>query len=275
MKQNFIMQYENYCQLRGLAKRTIAIYSSIVSRYLSHVNNKPDKATTEQIICFALKSNSSRSREQVIGALQHFYKGVLHQPKRLKFIPKVKRQEFIPNILTIQEAQSLINNTKNLKHKAILALIYYGALRISEAVNFKIEHLNKNGVAKIVQSKGAKDRMIPITPECVDILRQYYKKYKPQEYLFNGQNRPSYSPKSIQKILQQQLAKNNIVKHIRVHDLRHSRATHLLDAGVDIKFLKDFLGHRKIETTERYLHTSTKSLQLVIEKADSTMKIAA
>ena len=104
-------------------------------------------------------------------------------------------------------------------------------------------------------------------------LRAYYKKYNPEVYLFNGQNSPQYNTNSISKVLKQQLFKNNINIKIRVHDLRHSRATHLLNNGIDIKFIQQLLGHRKLETTQRYLHLTTSNLQQAIQQAD--LKLAS
>ena len=262
-----IEQYQRFLQLRNLAPRTIKIYFSIVARFLEQ-HPEPLETSNDDIITFALQGNASRTREQTIGALQHLFKGVYNQPKRLEYILKVKREEYLPDILSVDEMQRIFRGTKNLKHKAILSLIYYGALRISEAVNLKIEQIDKSGIIKIVQSKGAKDRKVPLNNECMHVLRMYYKKYKPKLYLFNGQNKPTYSDKSIQKILKAQLTKQCINKNVTVHGLRHSRATHLLDAGMDIKFLKELLGHTKIETTERYTHLTTTSLQQAIDKAD-------
>lgn len=266
---NTLKNYQNYLKLRNLAPRTIEIYSRIVSNFLEFSNNKPLAVSNAQIINFTLQANASRSREQIIGALQHMYTGVYNKPQQLKYIPRVKREQFLPNILTVQEINLLFNAVKNIKHKAILVLIYYGALRISEVISLQIQHINKNGTLKIVQAKGKKDRMVPVPENCINLLRHYYKTYQPNTYLFNGQTQIQYSAESITKILKQNLLKINIRKKIRVHDLRHSRATHLLEGGIDIRFLQELLGHKKIETTQRYTHVQTASLKNAITKADT------
>lgn len=266
---NHLKNYKAYLKLRNLAPRTISQYYKILSDFIKH-NPEPINARSNDIIKFALTKNASRSRQQVIGALKHFYIGVLNKPQTFKFIPNVKRQEFIPEILTKKEALMLIGSIQNKKHQAIIALIYYGALRISEALNLKIENINHNHTIRIVQGKGRKDRIIPLPLACIEILRTYFMSYKPTVYLFNSYKKGTqYSPMSVKKVLEINLQKNNIIKKIRVHDLRHSRATHLLDAGVSIEHLRLFLGHKKISTTQRYIHTSVSGLQNAIEKADN------
>lgn len=265
-----LIEYQNYLKLRNLSPRTIQAYSRIVSKFLNHIEVPPLNVDNATMVEFSLQGNATRSREQIIGALKHLYIGVFNTPRKLQFLPKVKREQFIPNTLTVDQVKQLINSYRNLKHKAIIALIYYGALRISEVVNLKIEHISKDGTIKIVQSKGAKDRIVPLPDECIDILRQYYKKYRPDKYLFTGQKN-IYSTRSIKKLLDQGLNRISVTKIIRVHDLRHSRATHLLNAGLDIKFLKELLGHKNIKTTEMYLHLETTSIKNAILTAQTVM----
>lgn len=263
-------QYKNYLKLRNLSPRTIHTYSRIVSKFMDHIEVPPLNVDNATMIEFSLQGKATRSREQIIGALKHLYIGVYNSPRRLRFLPKVKREHFIPNTLTVTEVKKLIDSYRNLKHKAIIAIIYYGALRISEAVHLKVEHISKDGTIKIVQSKGAKDRIVPLPDECIKILRDYYKKYRPAEYLFTGQKN-LYSTRSIKKVLDQGLRRVKVTKLIRVHDLRHSRATHLLNAGLDLKFLKELLGHKNIKTTETYLHLETTSIKNAILTAQTVM----
>lgn len=261
---NYIKDYKNYLQLKNLAPRTIDQYAKIVQRYIKFTKGNPVTATSNDIIKFSLTAQASRTRQQTIGALKHFYFGVLNKPQTFKFIPNVKRTEFIPNTLTITEVKQLLDNVTNLKHKAMLSLLYFGALRRSELLNIKIEHINKDSTIKIVQGKGRKDRIVPIPEDCIQHLRHYFKTFQPKIYLFNGQNAVQYSPMSLNKVLQINLKKLNITKKIRLHDVRHSRATHLLDLGVDIEYIRQFLGHKKITTTQRYIHTSIASLKNAI-----------
>lgn len=261
---NYLENYKNYLRLRNLAPITIEQYTKIVNRFLKYTKGNPILATSNDIIKFALQENSAKSKQQTIGALKHFYVGVLNKPQTFKFIPSVKQTEFVPEILTKEEVQQLLDSTKNLKHKAMLSLLYYGALRRSELLNLKIEQIHKDQTLRVVQGKGRKDRVVPIPETCLHVLRIYYKKYRPDQYLFNGQASKKYSPMSLNKVLQKNLKHLNLTKHIRLHDIRHSRATHLLESGVDIEFIRQLLGHKRLTTTQRYLHISTQSLKTAI-----------
>lgn len=261
---NHLENYKNYLQLRNLAPRTIDQYSKIVARYLKYIKGNPVSATNQQIIKFALTENAARSKQQTIGALRHFYVGVLNKPQSFKFIPNVKRPEFTPQTLTKQEVENLLNLTTNLKHKAMLSLLYYAALRRSELLNIQIGHINQDQTIRVVNGKGRKDRVVPIPKKCIELLRLYYIQYKPKIYLFNGQAAQQYSPMSLQKVLRNSLSKLKTNKKIRLHDIRHSRATHLLESGIDVEYIRQILGHKRISTTQQYLHLSNHALKTAI-----------
>lgn len=268
--ENYIKQYQNYLKIRGLAFRTISIYTSILKKFLMQ-HPSPKAATQDQIIQFMLARGQARTVKQAHGALNHFFIGVLHS-HAIKKIPQPKVAEYIPNILSEAEVHALINSIKNLKHEAIIQLIYSCALRVGEAINLKIEHISKaSNQIKIVAGKGDKTAYVPIPEATKNLLRLYYYHYRPKIYLFEGFGNKKYSKSSIRKILDKALKTAGIVKHIRVHDLRHSRATHLLQNGMDIKLLKEILRHKKIVTTERYTHLTTKDLEKAMFMADSNI----
>ena len=269
--KNYILNYQNYLKIRGLAPRTITIYTSIVEKFLK-LHPVPGEVEKVDIIQFIVKRGAARTMKQSLGALNHFYKGVLNSNIILT-IPKPKDTYYIPNILSEIEVVSVINTIQNLKHEAIIQLIYSCALRVSEVINLKVVDISKTkNVIKIVNGKGGKSAYVPIPEETKILLREYYLKYKPTEYLFTGQTTPKYSASSIRKVLNKAVDAANIKKHIRLHDLRHSRATHLLENGVGIKFIKEILRHKKIETTERYLHLATNTLEIEMQKADQQIK---
>lgn len=270
--QNFIKTYQNYLKIRGLSPRTIKIYKSILIKYLAIYPN-PKQVNQPQIVEFMLQRGQSRTIKQTHGALNHFYKGVLNL-NAIKKIPQPKSPVFVPNILTEYEANLLINNIKNLKHEAIIQLIYSCALRVSEALNLKVSDISKfDNNIKIVAAKGNKTSYVPIPEPTKNLLRLYYYHYKPKVYLFEGSPGKKYSVSSVRKILNKNLKSVGIFKKIRIHDLRHSRATHLLQNGMDIKILKDILRHKKLDTTERYLHLTTKTLETAMLKADQEINI--
>lgn len=268
--KNYIKSYQNYLKILGLASRTIAIYSAIIVKFLKQYPD-PLVVTQDQIIAFMLQRGSARTIKQTHGALNHFFKGVLHKGC-IKKIPQPKASEFVPNILSETETHQLLGNIKNLKHEAILQLIYSCALRVGEALNLKVEHISKTeNKIKIVNAKGNKTAYVPIPEPTKNLLRLYYYHYRPQTYLFEGAPGNKYSVSSVRKVLNTTLLKTGITKRIRIHDLRHSRATHLLQNGMPIKMLKDLLRHKKIATTERYTHLSTANLETAMLEADTNI----
>lgn len=269
--ENYIENYQNYLKMVGLSNRTITIYTSIIKKFLCEHPN-PETAKKHEIIAFMLQRGSARTIQQTHGALNHFYVGVLNM-NHIKKIPQPKTTNYVPNILTRAEMHQVVFSIKNIKHEAIIQLLYSCALRVSECLNLKITDISKTeNQIKIVSGKGNKTAYVPIPEETKNLLRLYYSYYKPKVYLFEGPKGAKYSKSSVRKILNTALKNANIKKHIRVHDLRHSRATHLLENGVDIKLLKEILRHKKIETTERYTHLTTATLQAVMQIADAKMQ---
>lgn len=147
--------------------------------------------------------------------------------------------------------------------------IYSAGLRISEAIHLKIKDIDSQRMQiRVEQSKGKKDRYTLLAAKTLEILRMYVKEYKPKDYLFEGQNGEQYSDRSIQAILKMALAKTNIKKHVTVHTLRHSFATHLLENGTDLRYIQNLLGHGNSKTTEIYTHVTTKGFNQIKSPLD-------
>ncbi len=183
---------------------------------------------------------------------------------------KYRRERKLPDVLDINEVKEILSNIKNLKHKTIISLIYSCGLRISEAVNLKVTDIDSERMMiKIVQAKGKRDRYIPLSEKMLYLLREYYKIYKPDKYLFEGQTKDFYSARSIQAILKSAIAKTNISKKITVHSLRHSFATHLLEQGTDISLIQKLLGHKDIKTTLLYTQISSSQLSKIKNPFDT------
>ncbi|MFC0605876.1 tyrosine-type recombinase/integrase [Winogradskyella pulchriflava] len=275
-KTELIELYKLYISLSCTGK-TIYRYTRIIELFFNTTND-PYNATYGQVLKFVSGFKSISAKKQAQGALMHFYKGVIPKPGLIVRLPKIKSAQALPEILSEKEIALVLSNISNLKHKAIISTIYFNALRISEVINLHINHINgSNRTLHIKFSKGAKSRIIPFSKDLHELLRSYYKKYRPKAYLFEGQAKPRYNASSIRKILQRALDKSNISRKITPHCLRHSRATHLLSNGMDIKLLSEFLGHSKLETTERYIHLKTSDLMEAIMLADNRIssKIAA
>jgi integrase/recombinase XerD len=161
--------------------------------------------------------------------------------------------------------KSILDAHYNIKHKVMLSLIYSCGLRCGELLNLKPDDIDsKRNIVLIKQSKGKKDRIVPLSIKILEMLRDYYSVYKPSNYLFEGQNKGQpYDARSLQLVLKQALQKTNIKKPVTLHWLRHSYATHLLESGTDLLYIQELLGHNSSKTTEIYTHVSTKSIQQI------------
>ena len=165
----------------------------------------------------------------------------------------------------------ILETPRNLKHKAMLSLIYSCGLRSGELLRLMPQHIDsKRGLVIIKQSKGRKDRIVPLSPKILELLRVYFKSYKPKKWLFEGQiEGEMYDERSLQLVLKQCLLRAKISKPVTLHWLRHSYATHLLESGTDLRYIQELLGHTSSKTTEIYTHVSNKELQRIISPFDT------
>ena len=180
----------------------------------------------------------------------------IHRPKRAKVLP---------NVLSKEEVKKILDAHSNLKHKAMLSMIYSCGLRRGVLLNLKFSDIDsKRNIVLLKNAKGKKDRIAPLSPKILAMLRTYYKEYKPKNWLFEGQKQgEQYSEKSLQSVLKQALQKVGITKPVTLHWLRHSYATHLLESGTDLRYIQELRGHSSSKTTEIYTHVSTKNIQQI------------
>lgn len=277
--QELIQQFITELQCRKYAASSINIYTSCLGIFLKAMNGKPKPLPFEEIKKFLAGITNQNYHKQFTATIRHFYRMVLKQPVQMDDIPFPRPTHYLPVVLSVQEVQRIINAADNLKHKAILQIIYSCGLRISEPTKIECSktncHLDTNRKLLLVKgAKGFKDRLVPIPDATAELLRTYWKQYKPLRLLFEGQGRAQYSTRAIQQIFKKTLRKAGIMKQATPHSLRHSRATHLSDAGVDIYKIKDFLGHNNIKTTEGYLHLAKQSLVNHIANADAIIAMA-
>ena len=207
-----------------------------------------------------------------MNALKFYYEQVLKREKLFWEIPRPKKPLLLPKLLNEVEIAKLFNSLGNRKHKAMLFLAYSAGLRVSEIVALKIADIDSIRMQIFVgRAKGKKDRYVNLSPVVLDILRKYIKEYKPRPlvYLFESdQTFTAYPTRTVQQIFANAKHKAGIRKEVGVHSLRHSFATHLLEKGTDIKYIKELLGHFNIKTTERYLHVSKKQLVNIVNPFD-------
>ena len=265
-------------KLKAYSPSTMKTYLNEVSHFLQVLQDKPaDNLTPEQlkrylVYCFEklkLKENTLHSK---INALKFYYEQILGREKFFREIPRPKKALQLPNVMGEKEITRLFNAVNNLKHKAILFTAYSAGLRVSEVVHLKLKDIDSDRMQiKIEASKGKKDRFVNLSPILLDVLRSYIKncKRKPTVYLFEREiaGEP-YSSRSAQKVFQRARHTANISKNISFHSLRHSFATHLLEKGIDIRYIKDILGHFDLKTTERYTHVSRDKLIQVTSPLD-------
>lgn len=267
MNTNYLHDFEVFLKSRKMADSTIRSYSSMLRKFLHQHKKSPQNITIKEIQAY-LADKSRSEVKQTVGALRILYGDVLNCPKKLHKIRYPKKQKTIPDVLSKDEVQQIIDSIHNVKQKAMIQLAYDCGLRVSEVINLKMSDYDKAFKQfHIRQSKGAKDRIVPVTDRTIDMLNRYYMLYRPVDYLFAGQTRPQYSTSSLQTIIRRAVQQLGIRKRIKFHTLRHSKATHLSNAGVKIQHIAQFLGHSSTKTTEIYLHTANEELNDIIRNA--------
>ena len=266
-----VVEFKKWMRSKRYSENTIKTYAEALRTFLHYFNQKPiEEITNKDVINFNndyIRGNnfSASYQNQLVNAIKLFFRTVRNTKIETEKIHRPKREKLLPNVLSKDEVKAILNASGNIKHKAMLSLIYSCGLRRSELLKQKPSDVDsKRGILIIRQSKGKKDRIAPLSLKIIDMLRDYYKAYKPKNFLFEGQYEgEQYSEKSLQSILKQAVAKTGINKPVTLHWLRHSYATHLLESGTDLRYIQEILGHKSSKTTEIYTHVSTKSLQKI------------
>jgi len=264
-------------ELRGLSPETQKIYLHHVtnlSRYFNSSSCRLGKKEIKEYLLYLLreKKASSSTVNLCYSALKFLYARTLKREWVMEKIPRLRSTKKLPVVLERQEVESLFSVTSNLKHRAILMLIYSSGLRLTEASHMKVSDIDsKRMVLRIREGKGRKDRYTLLSIAALEVLREYWRQYHPKEWLFPG--RSSYKPlsvRSIQRIFKKARTLAGIRKPATVHTLRHSFATHLLEQGTGLHRIQLLLGHRSLKTTTIYLHVSRKELIRIVSPLDFT-----
>jgi len=268
IKQTLIPDnFSNYLARQRYSKNTIKNYSYHLKLFFEFIKKKNQINDLEIISYFDylvnIKKTTSSYQHMAANAIRFYMVNILGK-KMPKIAIRPKREKHLPVVLSEEEIILIIKKIKNIKHKTIISLIYSGGLRISEAANLRKNDIDfDRSIITIKQSKGKKDRQVPLSKKIRVLLESYIKEYDPKLYLFEGQNGGKYSVKSIQNIFQKACNLANIKKDATVHTLRHSFATHLLEKGTDLRIIQEILGHTSSKTTEIYTHVSTKTIKSV------------
>jgi integrase/recombinase XerD len=266
-----IKKYIQWLSSKRYSANTIKTYSEALKSFLVFYRQKAiAEITNEDVIIYnndyILKNNLSSSyQNQIVNAIKLFFTTVRGTKIEIDKIHRPKREKVLPNVLSKEEIKLILNAHSNIKHKTMLSLIYSCGLRCGELLALRPVHIDsKRNIVLLKNSKGKKDRIAPLSPKILEMLREYYILFKPTTYLFEGINPGEpYSEKSLQSVLKQALKKVSITKPVSLHWLRHSYATHLLESGTDLRYIQELLGHNSSKTTEIYTHVSTKSIQQI------------
>ena len=261
------------------SQNTIKTYVTYMRSFMEEFSEKElDSITTQEINDYILKlirtkGISPSQQNQRINAIKFYYEKVVGLDKQLYHLERPKKSRELPKVISESEVLAILNSIQNLKHKSIIATIYSAGLRRSELINLRKQDVFfDRKLIFIREAKGKKDRTSVLADSLSVTLKKYLEEYRPNYWLFEGVNRNRYSATSIAKILQRGAKKAGIERKVTPHILRHSFATHLLEHGVDIRYIQTILGHGSSKTTEIYTHVSKKSLTKIKSPLDTILE---
>ena len=265
-------------KLKGYSSKTQAAYLGYMKKFVRYFGRSPAKMGEKEIREYLYHLITGRdlgdsSINSAYSALKFFYKTTLCRDWNVAKIPRRKPEKRLPVVLDGSEIKQLFAVTTNLKHRALLMTTYSAGLRVSETAHLKVCDVDsKRMQLRIAQGKGKKDRYASLSPVTLNLLRDYWRQYRPFSWLFPGRLPESpISTRSIQKVFKDAKRKAGIKKPATVHTLRHSFATHLLEAGTDIYRVQKLMGHTSPKTTTIYIHLRRQDLLKVISPLDSLM----
>jgi len=270
LKKGFRYCPEKYLQkleLRKYAYNTAKVYINCFESFINHyssiaIDQLNENDIREYLQMLVNKGKSDSYINQSINSIKFYYEVVCGMPNRFYAIERPRRKLSLPEVIDKTEVKKIIECIKNIKHKCIIALLYSAGLRRSELLALKPEDIDSvRMMIRVRGGKGGKDRYTILSKSVLNDLRNYYKLYKPSEYLFEGPGGRAYSPASVRKILNSAVKQARVTKRVTPHMLRHSFATHLLEDGVDLRYIQSLLGHNSSKTTEIYTHVAKHSLR--------------
>ncbi|MDQ3110483.1 MAG: site-specific integrase [Bacteroidota bacterium] len=272
-----IEKYVEHMRIRRFSEQTISVYRETLIVFLRWTNGKlPEEITAQDVHDFnsnyILGRNLSASyQNQFVNSLKKFCSEILKLNLNPGELIRPRKGNPLPNVLSKAEVEELIKVTQNIKHRAMLLLIYNCGLRRGELLNLKPIHIESGRmIVNIKGGKGKKDRIVPVSEKMISFLRSYYVTFRPKVYLFEGQiPGEQYSERSIELVLKKSVRLAKINKPVSLHWLRHSYATHLLESGTDLRYIQELLGHSSPKTTQIYTHVSTHAISKIASPADS------
>ncbi|MGB7786948.1 MAG: site-specific tyrosine recombinase/integron integrase [Salinimicrobium sp.] len=278
-QKKVLHEYVSYLRGQRLSESSVRTYYTFILKLVEHLGEKPYADLVRRDLelflekKIAAKNYALSSHRQCISAIKHFLKLYDCEKIKLDELKQPGRSHYLPTVLSKEEVVSLLRVTRNLKHRAILALIYSAGLRIGELLDLRLADIDINRrQIHVKNSKGRKDRVVVLAESMLPLLQNYIATYMPREYFAEGQQGGQYTPQSIRLFLRQSCRRAGIRKKVTPHSLRHSYATHMLENGIDLRYIQELLGHARPETTMIYTHVSRKDLMKIESPLDVTIK---
>ena len=269
-----IKSFEDFMRIKSYRWQTQKLYANHLKRFTSFLDMDLDKVDNNDIrryLVFLIENNHSKSFvDQAVSVIKLLYKEVLPRTDISTNIPRPKKDNRLPSVLNQDEVIRILQATANEKHKTLLFLIYSAGLRVGEVVRLKPEDIDSTRMLiRVNKGKGSKDRYTLLSQIALDQLRKYYKLYKPETWLFAGGKAGDHiTERTVQRVFEASCSRAKIEKEASVHTLRHSFATHLLESGVDLRYIQELLGHASTKTTEIYTHVTQKNISEILSPLD-------
>ena len=271
------LQFLNKLKVRRHSPKTIYNYEQALLKLAQYYNKSPLDISTEEIEKYLLYELEVQKLAPAtvnlhIGAFKKFFELIVPHSTVMKPISKVKSVKKLPIILTSSEIADMIRCTDNIKHRAMIELMYSSGIRLSELVNLRPCDIDgKSMLVHVVRGKGEKERYTVISAHALQALRDYYLRYHPLMYLFEGPKHKQYSVRSVGKVIRSAAKRAGTKKNVTPHTLRHSFATHLLEQNVNLRTIQKLLGHSNIKTTTIYTHVSNATITNIVNPLDRAL----
>ncbi len=263
-------------KLKAYSKNTIRTYAVEFAQLLKILKSFPVQELSSErlrsylLYCIGTLKLSENTIHSRMNAIKFYFEQVLHREKFFMEIPRPKKPSLLPKALSQIDIKKMFDCTENLKHKLLLQLCYGMGLRVSELVNLKITDIESARMQVLVsQGKGKKDRYVILPDSVLEMMRVYFKEFRPKNYFFEGQKGSQYSVRAAQQVFKDAMRKAKINKKVGIHSLRHSYATHLIEQGTDIRFVQDLLGHNSIKTTMIYTNITDQAKRKIKSPLDN------
>jgi len=255
--------------------QTVKTYKHCFNTFLRYYSGKEvqeiTKAEIESYLVHLIREKgiAPSTQNQIINAIKFYYEKVLHHPLQFYNLQRPKKFKSLPNVLSTQEVRRIFQAVSNKKHYCMLLAIYACGLRVSELTRLRIQDIRSGENLIFIKSgKGKKDRYVPLSAHLLKELRAYYRIYRPDYWLFEGQTGGQYSTRSVQNVFRRAVKKARINAYCTLHTLRHSYATHLVQQGTDLRTVQRLLGHNSLKTTQIYTHITDQQLAKVQSPLD-------